>query len=331
MTSRIHAPIGRQLFRSLSHHATALRPHELRTSTAVSQAIGAAALAAVAIGALAIGALAIGRLAIGRARIRRLEIDELVVRKVRVTEALQLPAKPEARRLIGAAETLVESQRSAGHARRLSFERDPSVPPAAAHLATSGRAARRAARGHRAAGSAVVDGLALDRQAAARLPDRRTRQRQCRSASSPTSRASRRRCNDHPAERRILPAACTTTCTGGHGHARGPPDPAALRREPAGDRVSRALSAASQGWPEERAFALMNEVWEPDHVWPTTGATSFTRPMLVRWSGSGSLGGVLRARRLSVSDALNTAMMSCARGCQPCDCARCASLRLRSR
>ena len=22
-----------------------------------------------------------------------------------------------------------------------------------------------------------------------------------------------------------------------------------------------------QGWPEDRAFALMNEVWEPDHVW----------------------------------------------------------------
>ena len=46
----------------------------------------ALALAAVAVGVLAIGALAIGRLAIGRARIRRLEIDELVVRRLRVTE-----------------------------------------------------------------------------------------------------------------------------------------------------------------------------------------------------------------------------------------------------
>ena len=96
MTSRIHVPMGRHLFRSLSHHVPALRPGELRTSSTVSQAIGAVALAAVAIGALAIGALAIGRLAIGRARIRRLEIDELVVRKVRVTETLQLPTKAEA-------------------------------------------------------------------------------------------------------------------------------------------------------------------------------------------------------------------------------------------
>jgi hypothetical protein len=35
--------------------------------------------------------VAIGRLAIGRARIRRLEIDELVVRRLRITEQLQTP------------------------------------------------------------------------------------------------------------------------------------------------------------------------------------------------------------------------------------------------
>lgn len=58
---------------------------------AVSQAVGALAVGAVAIGALAVGALAIGRLAIGRARIRQPEIDELVVRRLRVTEKLQVP------------------------------------------------------------------------------------------------------------------------------------------------------------------------------------------------------------------------------------------------
>jgi hypothetical protein len=60
------------------------------------KAIGALAVGALALGALAIGALAIGRLAIGRSRIRRLEIDELVVRRLRVTEELQTPTKPEA-------------------------------------------------------------------------------------------------------------------------------------------------------------------------------------------------------------------------------------------
>lgn len=56
-----------------------------------AKAIGALALGAFAIGALAIGALAIGRLAIGRTRVRRMEIDELVVRKLRVTEAVRGP------------------------------------------------------------------------------------------------------------------------------------------------------------------------------------------------------------------------------------------------
>jgi hypothetical protein len=56
-----------------------------------AQALAAFALRALAIGALAIGAVAIGALAIGSARIRRIEIDELVVRRLRVTEDLQLP------------------------------------------------------------------------------------------------------------------------------------------------------------------------------------------------------------------------------------------------
>jgi len=35
--------------------------------------------------------LAVGRLAIGQARIRRVEIDELVVRRLRITEELSVP------------------------------------------------------------------------------------------------------------------------------------------------------------------------------------------------------------------------------------------------
>jgi hypothetical protein len=72
--------------RSESAGATAMGATAIGTS-----AIGAVALGALAIGALALGALAIGRLAIGRARIRRLEIDELVVRRLRITEEAQLP------------------------------------------------------------------------------------------------------------------------------------------------------------------------------------------------------------------------------------------------
>src|SRR5262245_41690115 len=55
---------------------------------------GTVALGALAIGALAIGALAINRLVVGRARIRRLEIDELVVRRLRVTEEYTTPPPP---------------------------------------------------------------------------------------------------------------------------------------------------------------------------------------------------------------------------------------------
>lgn len=58
----------------------------------VGQILGALAIGAVAVGAVAVGALAIGTLAVGRARIRRLEIDELVVRKLRLTEEWQVPS-----------------------------------------------------------------------------------------------------------------------------------------------------------------------------------------------------------------------------------------------
>ncbi len=57
-----------------------------------AQAIGALAVGALALGALAVGALAIGRLSIGRSRIRRLEIDELVARRVHITERLTTPS-----------------------------------------------------------------------------------------------------------------------------------------------------------------------------------------------------------------------------------------------
>ena len=61
-----------------------------------AQAIGALAIGAIAFGALAIGALAIGSLAIGRTRIRRIEVDDLVVRRLRIIEELQVPGKLEA-------------------------------------------------------------------------------------------------------------------------------------------------------------------------------------------------------------------------------------------
>ncbi|HEX6072930.1 MAG TPA: hypothetical protein VFY95_07980 [Sphingomicrobium sp.] len=68
------------------------RSRALRAASVGAQAVGALALGAIAIGALALAALAIGRLAIGRARIGRLEIDDLVVRRLRVTEGLQVPS-----------------------------------------------------------------------------------------------------------------------------------------------------------------------------------------------------------------------------------------------
>jgi len=58
-----------------------------------TQAIGMLAVGAIALGALAIGAMAVGYLSIGRARIRRVEIGDLVVRRLRITEELELPEK----------------------------------------------------------------------------------------------------------------------------------------------------------------------------------------------------------------------------------------------
>jgi hypothetical protein len=78
-TMRVSNPLDRRLTRGLPKERGAAR------------ALGAFALGAAAIGALAVGALAIARLAIGRARIGRLEIDELLVRRLRVIEELQVP------------------------------------------------------------------------------------------------------------------------------------------------------------------------------------------------------------------------------------------------
>jgi hypothetical protein len=72
------------------------RDLRLRSENTGAKAIGALAIGAVAIGALAIGAVAIGRLAIGRTRIRRVEIDDLVVRRLRITEEVRGPDKFEA-------------------------------------------------------------------------------------------------------------------------------------------------------------------------------------------------------------------------------------------
>jgi hypothetical protein len=73
-----------------------VRHLSLRSESTGAKAIGALAVGAFAIGALAIGAVVIGRLAIGRTRIRRLEVDELVVRRLRITDELQVPDKFEA-------------------------------------------------------------------------------------------------------------------------------------------------------------------------------------------------------------------------------------------
>jgi hypothetical protein len=65
------------------------------TSAIGSVVIGALAMGALAIGALAIGRLMVGRLMVGRARILRVEIDDLVVRRLRITEEMQVPDNPE--------------------------------------------------------------------------------------------------------------------------------------------------------------------------------------------------------------------------------------------
>ena len=68
---------------------------KLRSESIGAQAIGALAVGAIAFGALAFGAVAIGALAIGRTRIRRVEIDDLVVRRLHITEDVRLPGKVE--------------------------------------------------------------------------------------------------------------------------------------------------------------------------------------------------------------------------------------------
>jgi len=96
MRFRIRDPIADHLARGLRREeAILLRSPELGTVRTTAGALGALALGAVAIGALAIGAVAIGRIAVGRARIRRLEIDDLVVRRLRVVEELQVPLRPD--------------------------------------------------------------------------------------------------------------------------------------------------------------------------------------------------------------------------------------------
>ena len=70
-----------------------LRSEGIGAKATGASAIGALAIGAVAFGAFAIGALAIGSLAIGRTRIRRIEIDDLVVRRLRITEEIQVPGK----------------------------------------------------------------------------------------------------------------------------------------------------------------------------------------------------------------------------------------------
>lgn len=69
---------------------------KIRSESIGAKAIGALAIGALAIGALAIGAVAIKRLAIARTRIRRVEIDELVVRRLHITDEVRGPPKLEA-------------------------------------------------------------------------------------------------------------------------------------------------------------------------------------------------------------------------------------------
>jgi hypothetical protein len=72
-----------------SRSTTAMRA--LNARSRALPVFGALAFGAIALGAVAIGAVAVGRLVIGRARIRRLEIDELIVRRLKVTENLYRP------------------------------------------------------------------------------------------------------------------------------------------------------------------------------------------------------------------------------------------------
>jgi hypothetical protein len=91
MSLRVRHPIETASVRALHKHEEA---RDVPALAVGAQALGALALGAIAVGALAVGALAIGRLTIGRARMRHVEIDELVVRKLRVTDELQVPSQP---------------------------------------------------------------------------------------------------------------------------------------------------------------------------------------------------------------------------------------------
>jgi hypothetical protein len=101
MSHRKHAPVDERL-KILTRSSSArvrhldLQSERIGAAATGASAVGAAALGtlaigALAIGALAIGALAIGRLAIGRTRIRRVEIDDLVVRRLHITDELRVP------------------------------------------------------------------------------------------------------------------------------------------------------------------------------------------------------------------------------------------------
>ena len=90
MIVRFRTPTEQPTTRSLREDSDA-DSRELRRASAAGQAVTALAIGAVAFGVLAIGALAVGRLAIGRARIHRLEIDDLVVRRLHVTDELEMP------------------------------------------------------------------------------------------------------------------------------------------------------------------------------------------------------------------------------------------------
>jgi len=99
MPRRDHVPVDEGLTSGgFSAQSATERYRRVRSAPAGSRVLGALALGAIAVGALAIGALAIGRLSVGRARFRRVEIDELVVRKLRVTDRLQAPATSEPER-----------------------------------------------------------------------------------------------------------------------------------------------------------------------------------------------------------------------------------------
>jgi hypothetical protein len=80
-----------QLADDLPRYARSRNKNDLSAMRLGALAMGAFAVGALALGALALGAVPIGRLAVGRARIKRMEIDELVVKKIRITDSLEMP------------------------------------------------------------------------------------------------------------------------------------------------------------------------------------------------------------------------------------------------